>query len=114
MPLITETFDLLKAVNECQVSGLEKAAALEIEPATSDQFHQLVRNAECAVVHTYQVTAFAAIQESDPQKVSTLWKDMVDFCDSALKALKELNNKYPTCGASEVYNVTLDYRAQAH
>jgi hypothetical protein len=110
---ITEKFDLLKTVNECQLSELKKAG-LNYNSATSLEFCRRVHNVEAAVIHTYQLTALASIREEDPQKASTHWKDMVDFCDSALNVLKELEDKHPGCGASEVYNVALDYRAQAH
>ena len=108
-----DKFDLLKAVNECQVSELRKAG-LNYSADNCTDFYRHVRNAESAVIHTYQLTAFASIREKDPQKAAILWKDMVDFCESALTVLKDLNIKHPGCGASGVYDVALDYRAQAH
>jgi hypothetical protein len=110
MPLIADNvydFDLLKTVNECQVSQLKIA-----DPSDCMDFYRRIRNVEAAVVHTYQLTAFASIREKDPQKASGLWKEMLDFCDSTLNVLRDLKVKYPNCGASNVYNTTLDYRGQ--
>ena len=42
-----------------------------------------------------------------------LWKEMADFCDSALEALGELRSKHQQCGTSDLYDLVLDYKAQA-
>jgi hypothetical protein len=85
----------------------------QYDPANCVDFYRRVRNAEAAVIHTYQLTAHASLREEDPLKASVLWKEMVKFCESVLVILRDLKVKYPECGASEVYNVTLDYRVQA-
>jgi hypothetical protein len=110
MTLTTDNFDLLKSVNDCQISDLKQA---HYDIANCADFDRRVRNAEAAVIHTYQITAHAFLREEDPKKAAVLWKEMARFCESALVILKDLKLKYPTCGASEVYNVTLDYRVQA-
>jgi hypothetical protein len=109
MELTADNFDLIKAVNDCQISDLKNAV-----PTDCVDFYRRARNAEAAVIHTYQLTAHASLREADPLKAANLWKDMVKFCESILVILKDLRQKYPGCGASEVYNVTLDYRVEAH
>ena len=108
MTLTADNFDLLKAVNDCQISDLKNA-----EPTDCAEFYRRARNVEAAVIHTYQITAQASLREADPLKAADMWKDMVKFCESVLVILKNLKQKYPTCGASEVYNIALDYRGQA-
>jgi hypothetical protein len=110
MTLTADNFDLLKSVNDCQISDLKR---IQFDRSNCMEFYRRVRNVEAAVIHTYQLTAHAALREDDAGKASCFWKDMVTFCDSVLVLLKELKEKYPDCGASEVYNVTLDYRVQA-
>jgi hypothetical protein len=110
MTLTADNFDILKTVNDCQVSQLRAAVN---DPANCADFYRRVHNAEAAVIHTYQITAQASIREEDPRKASILWKDMTQFCESMLVVLRDLKEKYPTCGADNVYNTTLDYWQQA-
>jgi hypothetical protein len=110
---VAENFKLLKSVNDCQIEEL-KEVARTYDVNNCGEFYRRVRNTESAVIHTYQITAYASLEEADPKNASDLWKQMVDFCDSALKILRELKERFPNCGASEVYNTTLDYRSQAH
>ncbi|HEY3856589.1 MAG TPA: hypothetical protein VGO67_19565 [Verrucomicrobiae bacterium] len=113
MTLTAENFDLLKTVNACQIAELKRVGSI-FDSTNCLEFYRVVRNVESAVVHTYQLIARASIQEEDPKKASEHWKFMLNFCNSALKELKQIKSKYPSCGASDVYNLTLDYRAQVH
>jgi hypothetical protein len=77
------------------------------------EFAKHVRNVQSAVIHTYQLKAYAAIRQPDPKDAAMLWKEMADFCDSALEALGELRSKHQQCGTSDLYDLVLDYKAQA-
>jgi hypothetical protein len=108
-----EQFDVLSQVNKCQIAALEKAA-ISLSPSDCAQFFKCVRNVQSAIIHTYQYTAFIAIREPEPDKAALHWKAMVDICDNALNVLKDLRGSYQNCGTSDLYDLALDYRAQAH
>jgi hypothetical protein len=110
MTAIAET---LSKVNECQVAALKKAGT-ELDPEKNRaEFTSLIHNVQAAVVHTYQMSAFASVQEPDPKKAAMIWKEMMDYCESALTVLKDLKDKYFCCGAPELYDLVLDYRGEA-
>jgi hypothetical protein len=110
MTAIAET---LINVNRCQLAVLKKAGA-ELDPIKNcAEFTNLVRNVQAAVIHTYQLSAYASVQESEPKKAAEIWKDMTDYCESALIVLKDLKDKYFYCGTPELYNLVLDYRGEA-
>ena len=107
--------ELINSVNRCQIAELQKAGK-ELDPTAYDScavFSQHVRNVQAAVTHTYQLTAFAAIRRADPVEAATLWKEMVQFCEMALGALKGLKAIYAHCGTHELYDLALDYRMEA-
>jgi len=83
------------------------------EFGASDAFAEHVRNVQGAVLHTYQITAFAAVRERDPKRAAERWKEMVKFCDAALEAARILKDRFPRCGTPELYDLALDYRSQA-
>jgi len=105
----------LNAVNRCQISEMAKAGRT-LDPQWHDscvQFTKLVGNVEAVILHTYQLTAHAAIREADPAKAAVLWREMEELCRDTLKELKELKEVYPQCGTPELYNLTLDYMKAA-
>jgi len=109
------TLEYLNLVNRCQIAEMEKAAE-EIDqknPGWCEPFSKEVRNVQAAVIHTYHLTAFASLRESDPAKAAMLWKEMVTFCEEALTSLKTLKDRFPLCGTSELYDLALDYRREA-
>src|SRR6266566_6617004 len=109
------TLEHLNSVNRCQIAEMEKAAK-EFDPkkvGSCEVFSNQVRNVQAAVIHTYQLTAFASLQEADAAKAAVLWKEMVTFCEEALTALKMLKDRFPPCGAPELYDLALDYRSEA-
>jgi hypothetical protein len=42
-----------------------------------------------------------------------IWKEMTEYCESALAVLKDLKDKYFYCGTPELYDLVLDYRGEA-
>jgi hypothetical protein len=93
---------------------MEKAGEVLDPVADGIAFGQHVVNVQAAVIHTYQLTAFAAIQMLDPKDAASLWKEMSDLCDDALRVLKGLKGVYAHCGAPALYDLVLDYKTQAH
>ena len=107
------TLTHLDTVNRCQLAEMEKAAKM-LDPSKYEScvaFSVYVRNVQAAVIHTYQLTAFASVNEPDAAKAALMWKDMSKFCESALQVLKTLKDSYPGCGTAELYDLTLDYRS---
>src|SRR5213594_827111 len=109
------TAEHVKSVNRCQIAEMEKLGkALDPkEPRSREMFAVQVRNVQAAVIHTYQITAFACLREPDPAAAAALWKSLMEFCEEALRALQGLKIAYPFCGAPELYDLTLDYRSEA-
>jgi hypothetical protein len=107
--------DVLNSVNRCQIAEMEKIGQRldPAEPASCVQFGDHVRNVQAVIIHTWQMTAYASMRESDPAAAAKLWKEMSRLCDSALTALKCLKDKYPLCGTPELYDLTLDYKIAA-
>lgn len=111
--IMTAIADTLNAVNRCQVAELKRAGE-HLDPVKDcATFTCLVRNVQAAVIHTYQMAAFASIQETDPKNAAAIWKDMMEFCESALIVLRNLKDKYFYCGTPELYDMVLDYRGEA-
>ena len=107
--------DLISCVNRCQIAELEKVGK-DLDPGAYDAcvvFSRHVRNVQAAVTHTYQIIAFAAVRQADPGKAAALWKDMIQVCELALHALKDLKSAYAQCGTHELYDLALDYRMEA-
>jgi hypothetical protein len=111
-----ECFDVVAAVNQRQIDELEKAGkSCELKAGDfGAEFAKNVRNLEAAVRHTYQIAAWMAGRELDSRKAALLWKTMDDFCDQALKSLKQWQEVFPNCGTPELYDLTLDYKNEAY
>ena len=113
-PCVNDMLEVLSSVNRCQIAEMEKKGK-ELDPAqygSCEKFSHYVRNVQAAIIHTYQITAFWALRESEPEKAALLWRQMSDFCDSALAVLKVLKDIFPGCGAPELYDLTLDYKIE--
>jgi hypothetical protein len=65
------------------------------------------------ILHTYQVTAYAALKEPDADKAANLWKQFLEICDLAIRGLKVAKEKFPHCGTPDLYDLALDYRCAA-
>ena len=107
--------DLIETVNRCQVAEMERIGK-ELNPqeyGAGEQFARQVERVQAAIVHTYQVVAFAAFRQSDPKAAAMLWQHMSSFCDLALGVLKTLKDRYAHCGTPELYDLTLDYKIAA-
>lgn len=110
-----DTLELLSSVNNSQIVELERAAERldRSQAGSTEAFGVQVRNVQAAIIHTYQVTAFASVRESDPASAAKMWKQMSAFCEKALAVLRMLKDKHPSCGAPELYDLALDYRSES-
>jgi hypothetical protein len=89
---------------------MEKAAP---ETVSCEEFRTRVRNVQASIINGYQLVALASIQTPDPAEAASMWKEMSGLCENALRALRSLKTKFPDCGAPELYDLTLDYKAEA-
>lgn len=110
---MTSFADNLDAVNQCQIAELKKAASTLDPELDCARFYKYVLNVQSALMHTYQLNAYAAIRQPDPKEAAKIWKNMADFCDSTLNALRELRLSHPKCGTGDLYDLALDYKAEA-
>jgi len=109
------TLEHLNQVNQCQVAEMDQAGKT-LDPKAEGScvtFAIHVRNVQAAVIHTYQITAFESLRQADPEIAAKLWKSMMEFCESALTALRQIKEQYPFCGAPSLYDLALDYRGEA-
>ena len=65
------------------------------------------------VVQTYALSAAMARKTEDLPEVADIWGKMSGLCDSVLQRLAGLKDKYPDCGAAELYDLVLDYKLAA-
>ena len=96
--------DVLNSVNRCQIAEMEKMGR-ELDPqqpGACERFSERVRHVEAAILHTWQLTAFASLRESDPAAAAKLWKRMSELCDRSLAVLREFKDKYPFCGTPQL------------
>ncbi len=112
---MTIDLEMVNAMNRCQIAEMEKIGQ-SLDPGRSDAsstFAQHVLSAQSAIMHTWQIVAFASVREKDPAAAAMLWKDMGEYCDLALKSLNRLKDIFPGCGTPELYDLALDYKLAA-
>jgi hypothetical protein len=112
---VLDVLETLTAVNRCQVSEMERSGkSLNPEQAGSCEiFSRHVDNVESAIRHTYQVVAYIAVREQNPENAAKMWMQMSAFCDEALRVLKMLKDDFSHCGTPAVYDLALDYKLAA-
>jgi len=109
------TLELLDSVNRCQITEMERVGN-KLDPqayGSCQLFADHVRNVQAAVIHTYQIIAFASVHEPNPETAAGLWKKMSKFCEFALISLQTLKEKYPHCGTPDLYDLALDYKGES-
>jgi hypothetical protein len=112
---VQDVLDTLTAVNQCQVKEMESSGKTldPLKEGSCEVFSRHVANVESAIRHTYQVTAYLAVRESDPSIAAKMWMKMSAFCDDAIRVLRSLKDVYSHCGTSAVYDLALDYKLAA-
>ena len=104
--------EVVNTVNRCNVSEMQKVCQL-LDPKMEDscaKFGKHVITVQAALMHTYRIVTFVAVHEKNPAQAAALWKQMGEFCDHALGALKSLKERFPKCGTPELYDLALDYK----
>jgi hypothetical protein len=112
---MTIELETIQELNRCQISDMKKVGE-SLDPAHPDScgvFSQKVFNLQCALVNTYQIVAHLSLKEPDPGKAALMWKQISEVCDMALSTLKQLKDVYPHCSASDLYDLTLDFKLAA-
>jgi hypothetical protein len=80
------------------------------QPGACQAFTRQVRLLESFIVQTYAIASSIAKKADDLDEVAKIWKEMSDFCTSAISTLSLLKGKFPYCGTSELYDLSLDYK----
>ena len=65
---------------------------------------------EASVRQTYEHIARLARRADSIDEVVEIWRKMGSFCQSALQVLAGVKDKYPNCGAGQLYDLVLDYK----
>lgn len=109
MTLDLSTVDIL---NRCNVTEMKKAGDLldPQVPGACVEFGRHVKRVEAAIIHTYGLVAYLALYQEEPAEAARLWKQMGEFCETALTALSDLKERFPYCGTPELYDLALDYK----
>jgi len=103
--------ELVYSANECELAQLKRLQ--DDSGAQCESFYALVGQIQESAKHTYRVTAFGAVRQSDPKVAADLWLKMVKYCQSGLTIIQKLKEDLPQCGAIDLYNLLLYYREEA-
>src|SRR5947209_4398638 len=93
-----------------------EAAGRNLDPSQQEScevFRKRVMGVQSALMFKYAIIAHLSIRLESPAAAADIWKQMVGFCEEAIRALWKFKNLYPGCGTPELYNLALDYRQQA-
>jgi len=93
-----------------EIERLSKMYPDPNQPGAYEAFSRQVRQVENAIVHTYSLAAVVTRKTSNLSEIVEVWRLMGQLCQFALRVLAELKNKYPNCGAPELYDRVLDYK----
>jgi hypothetical protein len=106
------SFKDLIEINRPQLAEMERVGSMESpeEPASCVAFSGQVKAIEAAVRNMYVIARAMARNAADPQEAADVWDQMGELCSSALRILIGLKDKFPSCGTSELYDLTLDYK----
>ncbi len=92
----------------------EKLNSLEAsEPASCEEFSFRVNTVREVIRPMYRAISFAAKLSGDPAKSAEHWACFIKVADFALRILKGAREKFPHCGAPELFDMALEYRHAA-
>jgi hypothetical protein len=69
---------------------------------------------EDELIRIYKMVVFCVKEETDLEKVASLWGFMVGMCDFFAERLAKLKKAHPACGADSYYDRILDLRNKCH
>lgn len=108
------SYEFIKQSNLCELGKMEQIE--KAAESTHDKEQKLaasIRSVEAMIVHMYQLTSALALKESSPANAAKWWKEYLNLCDLALEKLCAWKKSFPQCGSGELYDLVLDYRAEA-
>jgi len=88
--------------------GIAERASSQ-EQAT-DAFAKQVNMVESMLRQTYAVAARVTRRTEELSEVAEVWSLMSNLCDLTVNTLRELKERYPFCGAPQLYDLALDYK----
>jgi hypothetical protein len=106
-------FEELIQIGEPQLDHLKQVGNAypdAFAPGACVAFAKQVRLLEGFITQAYVVAVSIAKKADDLHEVANVWERMGMFCTSSLHTLALLKNKYPDCGTSQLYDLTLDYK----
>jgi len=106
-------FEDLILIGEPQLDHLQQVGDAYADPGAPGAcaaFAKQVRQLEGFITQAYVVAVSIAKKTDDLKEVANVWERMGLFCTSSLHTLAKLKDKYPYCGTSELYDLTLDYK----
>jgi hypothetical protein len=107
------SFKDLIEINRPRLAEMQRVGDLICSPVEESgciAFSQQVRTVEAVVRNTYGIAAALARNAPDLQEAADVWDQMRELCTSSLQVLAGLKDKFPYCGTSELYDLTLDYK----
>jgi hypothetical protein len=108
------SYEFIKQSNLCEINKMEQIENSADSPyEKSQKIIASIRSVQAMIVHMYQLTSQLALKEANPADAARWWKEYLNLCDSALEKLCAWKTAYPECGSGEVYDLVLDYRAEA-
>jgi inhibitor of KinA sporulation pathway (predicted exonuclease) len=106
-------FDELIQIHQPQIEEMQRVGNSFADPRTQEAckaFTEQVRLVEGAIRQTYREAVALARRAADAAELAEIWQRMGGFCRAALQALAALKDRYPDCGAPELYDLALDYK----
>jgi len=106
-------YEELIEAGQPRLSALQRVGSSFLDgssSAASAAFSREVCFVEASVRQTYEHIARLARRADSLDEVANMWRRMGAFCESALQILAGLKDKYPDCGAAELYDLVLDYK----
>ena len=79
-------------------------------PGAGEAFARQVRVLEGVLTQTYAVGVAIARRADDLHEVAHVWEQMGLFCMAAVQRLAQLRHKYPSCGTSQLFDLSLNYK----
>ena len=109
------TIEDITRLNREPIEELQSTAeSLDPQEADSGEiFARQVVQVEVTLKNTYKLAALLAKRSETPEQEAEIWKDMREYSEVAMNALKELKETYPGCGTPEVYKLASDYWSAA-
>jgi hypothetical protein len=81
--------------------------------ASRENLDKQVRSLESLVSTSYKLAVRLAKRTTNLNELCEIWKAASDICDSFLEEARGLKESRPECGASQLYDLALNYKNAA-